>query len=244
MIGEDHARRIDMTQSSEQLSGTAPHILVVDDDTRIRELLKRFLMENGYMVTIAKDAAQARQFLEGLSFDLLVLDVMMPGESGLDLAQSLRDSSNVPILMLTARGEAEDRIAGLERGVDDYLPKPFEPRELLLRIGSIMRRARSEIEERTTIRMGPCQFDIERGELSRDNDPIRLTNSEVALLQVLASSPGATFSRMDLSEQTGTGLERSIDVQITRLRKKIETNPKIPRYLQTVRGKGYMLVPD
>ena len=233
-----------MTQNVEQTSATAPHILVVDDDTRIRELLKRFLMENGYIVTIAKDAAQARQYLTGLSFDLLVLDVMMPGESGLELASSLRKSSNVPILMLTARGEAEDRIAGLERGADDYLPKPFEPRELLLRIGSIMRRARSEIEEKTTISMGPCHFDAERGELRRDNEPVRLTTSEVALLQVLASSPGSTFSRMDLSEQTGAGLERSIDVQITRLRKKIETNPKIPRYLQTVRGKGYMLVPD
>ena len=233
-----------MTQTAEQLSATPPHILVVDDDTRIRELLKRFLVENGYMVTIAKDAAEARQFLAGLAFDPLVLDVMMPGESGLDLAASLRKTSNVPILMLTARGEAEDRIAGLERGVDDYLPKPFEPRELLLRIGSIMRRARSEIEEKATIRMGPCRFDVERGELTRDNEPIRLTSSEVSLLLVLASSPGTTFSRMDLSEQTGAGLERSIDVQITRLRKKIEANPKIPRYLQTVRGKGYMLVPD
>ena len=233
-----------MNNTASQIDSSSAHILLVDDDTRIRKLLKQYLMEHGFRVSTARDAAEARKHLESLTFDLLVLDVMMPGESGLDLASDLRRHSDVPILMLTALAEPEDRIAGLELGVDDYLPKPFEPRELLLRVGSILKRTQSSIDEIIDIKMGDFTFNMERGELNQGEEPIKLTTAEVALLRVLAASPGKAFTRLELSEQTGTGLERSVDVQITRLRKKIESNPKIPRYLQTVRGKGYMLVPD
>ncbi len=233
-----------MSNAAQHIDSTTPHVLIVDDDTRIRSLLKRYLMEHGYRISTAQDAADARKKLQGLTFDLLVLDVMMPGESGLDFAADLRKDSDVPILMLTARGEPEDRIAGLELGVDDYLAKPFEPRELLLRIGSIMKRAQTAVEEVVDITMGAFVFNMERGELTQDDELVKLTTAEIALLRVLAGAPGKAFTRLELSEQTGTGLERSVDVQITRLRKKIERNPKIPRYLQTVRGKGYMLVPD
>jgi len=233
-----------MTLAVNGITPTSPHILVVDDDTRLRDLLRRFLMENGHRVTVAKSAADARKHLESLRFDLIVLDVMMPGENGFDFAQSLRQTSDVPILMLTARGDAADRIEGLERGVDDYLPKPFEPRELLLRIATIMRRARPPIEAGSEVKLGACRFNTERGELWRGDRPVRLTSSEVALLRLLASQPGQPFSRADLCLQSGSGLERSVDVQITRLRRKLEVDPKAPLYLQTVRGVGYMLVPD
>lgn len=221
----------------------APHILVVDDDRRIRELLKRYLAENGFRVTTAEHAAEARARLEGLAFDLIVLDVMMPGESGFDFAQSLRATSTVPILMLTARGEANDRIMGLERGVDDYLAKPFEPRELLLRIGTILRRAQMPgARKHDELALGPLRFNVARGELRDGDRPIRLTTREVQLMRLFAANPGKPLSRLDLCDNEAA--ERSIDVQINRLRRKIEADPKNPVYLQTVRGEGYALLPD
>lgn len=221
----------------------APHILVVDDDRRIRELLKRYLAENGFRVTTAEHAAEARARLEGLAFDLIVLDVMMPGESGFDFAQSLRTTSTVPILMLTARGEANDRIMGLERGVDDYLAKPFEPRELLLRIGTILRRAQMPgTRKHDELALGPLRFNVTRGELRDGDRQIRLTTREVQLMRLFAANPGKPLSRLDLCDNEAA--ERSIDVQINRLRRKIEADPKNPVYLQTVRGEGYALLPD
>lgn len=217
----------------------APHILIVDDDRRIRELLRRYLAENGYRVTTAENAAEARAKLAGLAFDLLVLDVMMPGESGIDLTASLRRSSSVPILMLTARAETGQRIEGLESGADDYLSKPFEPRELLLRIGTILRRARTPGGRTDEIALGPCRFNIARGELRRGDEPVRLTTREVQLLRIFAANPGRTLSRLDLCDNEAA--ERSIDVQINRLRRKIERDPSNPVWLQTVRGVGYRL---
>lgn len=224
------------------ISDDAPHILVVDDDRRIRELLKRYLSDNGYRVTIAESAAEARARLAGLAFDLLVLDVMMPGETGFELTTSLRRSSNVPILMLTARGDSGDRIEGLERGVDDYLAKPFEPRELLLRIGTILRRARTGDTTREEISLGETSFNVTRGELRKGDEIIRLTTREIQLMRIFAAHPGQSLSRLDLCENEAA--ERSIDVQINRLRRKIEDDPRNPVYLQTVRGEGYMLLPD
>jgi len=227
-----------------------PHILVVDDDQRLRELLRKYLSENGYIVLTAEHAADARAKLALLSFDLIVLDLMMPGESGLDFAASFRTTSDVPILMLTAMGETEDRIRGLEAGADDYLTKPFEPRELLLRVNAILKRAPRPAEEASGPReiiMGAAVFDVEHGTLSIDGVLQRLTSQEVQLLKVLAERPGQTFSRDDLMERTGSaqsGGGRAVDVQVTRLRRKIEPDPKLPRYLQTVRGKGYVLLPD
>ena len=222
-----------------------PHILVVDDDNRLRELLRKFLSENGFRVATASDAADARAKLGGLAFDLIVLDLMMPGESGLDFARALRRNSAVPILMLTAMGEAEDRITGLETGADDYLPKPFEPRELLLRIHAILRRAPAPAEPAAQVRLGDVTFDLERESLSRDGVPIRLTDVETALLRALAERAGDVLGRDELILRTGaSGGGRAVDVQVTRLRRKIEPDPKLPRYLQTVRGKGYVLRPD
>ena len=222
-----------------------PHILVIDDDDRLRELLRQFLSENGFWVSTASDANDARQRLKGLMFDLLVLDRMMPGESGLEFAADLRHTSAIPILMLTAMGEPEDRIEGLERGVDDYLSKPFEPRELLLRINNILRRVPVSMDEAEEIRLGQAIYDFTREELRLNDNVIRLTDVEAALLKVLASNPGAVLSREDLTELTGaSGGVRAIDVQVTRLRRKIEPDAKLPTYLQTVRGKGYVLRPD
>ncbi len=220
------------------------HILVVDDDQRLRDLLRDYLTQNGFLVTTAADAAEARARLVGLEFDLIVLDVMMPGESGLELTVSLRSSSQVPILLLTAMGEAEDRIAGLESGADDYLAKPFEPRELLLRIGSVLRRAAPPAEAAGEISFGDYCFDAQRGELREAERPIKLTSGEVALLRLFARRPGQTVSRLELSQQSGGASERAIDVQVTRLRRKIEPDPRNPRYLQTVWGEGYVLWPD
>ncbi len=223
-----------------------PHILVVDDDFRLRELLRKFLSENGFLVTTASDVKDARARLVSLEFDLIVLDLMMPGESGLDFAADLRRSDSVPILMLTAMGEAADRIAGLERGADDYMPKPFEPLELLLRINAILRRApKPPLEPPTEVSLGDFIFDSSRSELSRGGKPIRLTEVESALLKALAARPGDVMSRDELTGLTSaSGGERAIDVQVTRLRRKIEPDPKLPRYLKTVRGKGYLLQPD
>jgi two-component system phosphate regulon response regulator OmpR len=236
---------------------TAPgelHLLIVDDDERIRGLLQKFLVRNGYCATVARDAAHARRLLAGLEFDLIVLDVMMPGEDGISLARSLRPRLATPILMLTARGETSDRIAGFEAGVDDYLPKPFEPKELLLRINAILRRV-PQVPVRDlpkTLALGPVRYDVERGELWRGEQLVRLTATESQLMRIFAARPGEALSRQQLVDDLGRGAgtdgggaqERAVDVQITRLRRKIEADPKTPRYLQTVRGEGYMLQPD
>jgi two-component system phosphate regulon response regulator OmpR len=222
-----------------------PHLLVVDDDDRLRSLLQRYLSANGFRVSAAANAADARTLMKGMAFDLLIIDVMMPGESGFDLAQAVRASSAVPILMLTAKGEAADRIQGLERGADDYLTKPFEPRELVLRVSALLRRAAPPARmAHAEVRMGDCVYDPERGQLKRKGKPVKLTSSENALLQLFAANAGRSFSRADLCARLGVALERSIDVQVTRLRRKIEEDPKLPLYLQTVRGVGYVLVPD
>ena len=225
------------------LADDAPHLLVVDDDRRIRDLLSRFLATEGYRVTTADSAADARAKLIGLRFDLLVLDIMMPGESGFDFAQSLRGTSNVPILMLTARDAAESRIKGLEMGADDYLSKPFEPRELSLRIASILKRARPAAPTLAeSVRFGPFVYHLSRGELRKGETAIRLTDREREMLRVLAATPGETVARTELAGNGGTVSERAVDVQINRLRRKIELNPANPLYVQTVRGIGYRLV--
>ncbi|MFP6749054.1 MAG: response regulator [Alphaproteobacteria bacterium] len=222
-----------------------PHVLVVDDDNRLRDLLGQYLGEHGFLVVTASDAADARAKLKTLAFDIIVLDLMMPGESGLDFAEDLRRSSKVPILMLTAMGEPENRIEGLERGADDYLVKPFEPRELLLRLQNILKRVPRPSEPPADVRMGNVVFCPGRGELSRGGEQIRLTDVETALLGALANRPGEILGREELISLTGAGGGgRAIDVQVTRLRRKIEQDPKLPRYLQTVRGKGYVLRPD
>ena len=227
------------------------HVLVVDDDARIRSLLQKFLSRNGFWVSAARDAAHARALLDGLEFDLIVLDVMMPGETGVELTRSLRETMSTPILLLTAKGESGDRIEGLEAGADDYLPKPFEPRELLLRINAILRRVpkpapRSEPPK--TVQLGEVRYDVTRGEMWRGRDLIRLTATEAMLMRIFASRPHEPVNRSELVEDLGTGAgqaqDRAVDVQITRLRRKIENDPKNPRYLQTVRGSGYMLAPD
>ncbi|HEY7688608.1 MAG TPA: response regulator transcription factor [Dongiaceae bacterium] len=220
------------------------HILVVDDDKRLRELLRRYLSEQGFRVTIATDAADARRKLAGLDFDLLILDIMMPGESGLDLTRSLRQQKAVPILLLTAMGEADDRITGLDSGADDYLPKPFEPRELVSRVRAVLRRMPRESDAtRRTVRFGPFVFDLDRRNLRQGAADVRLTGAEADLLAQLAASPGSAVSRDTLGQ--GTNAEsRMVDVQVTRLRRKIESDPRFPRYLLTVRGRGYMLQTD
>ena len=222
-----------------------PHILVVDDDTRLRELIRRYLAENGFMATTAEDAADARAKLKNLAFDLIVLDIMMPGESGLDLTRSLRAESTLPILLLTARGESGDRIAGLEAGADDYLAKPFEPRELVLRINAILRRVPRHDEPGSGLKVGLWTFYPDRYELRAGENVVRLTSVETSLLKILAESPGETVSRDDLAERSGAVVNaRTIDVQVTRLRRKVEADPRLPRFLQTVRGEGYVLWPD
>lgn len=226
------------------LPDDAPHVLVVDDDHKIRDLLSRYLIENGFRVTSAADAAMARAALRGLSFDIVLLDVMMPGESGLDLARYLKSTTKLPICLLTARAEAEHRIEGLEIGVDEYLPKPFEPRELLLRLKNILRRGQAASGSSDEIRMGPNVFHIARGDLKREDETIKLTERERELLRIFAQRRGMVVPRHELSSDDSTGSERAIDVQINRLRRKIETDPANPAYLQTVRGKGYILYTD
>jgi two-component system phosphate regulon response regulator OmpR len=227
------------------------HLLIVDDDERIRGLLQKFLMRHGFIVSAARDAAHARRLLAGLEFDLIVLDVMMPGEDGISLTRYLREQMQTPILLLTARGETSDRIAGLEAGADDYLAKPFEPKELLLRINAILRRmpeAAPVISAPKVLQMGAVRYDIERGEMWQGESLIRLTATEAQLMRIFSARPGEAVSRMQLVEDLGRdrdqAQERAVDVQITRLRRKIEADPKQPRYLQTVRGAGYMLAPD
>ncbi len=219
------------------------HLMVVDDDDRIRELLKEFLARAGFRVTTAPDAAAARRLLSLLDFDLLVLDVMMPGEDGLSLTRWIRGDRPTPVLILTARGMADDRIAGLAAGADDYLPKPFEPQELLLRIEAILRRSSPPPAAPTRVRLGDHAFDLERGELRLGDRLVRLTEGEAKLLKRLASAPHTPIDRIDL-ELDDEASGRGVDVQVTRLRRKIEADPRNPRYLQTVRGVGYMLSPD
>lgn len=230
-----------------------PHILIVDDDERIRGLMQKFLARNGFLVTTARDAAHARRLLAGLEFSLIVLDVMMPGEDGISLTRDLRRKLATPIMLLTARGETRDRIEGLEAGADDYLAKPFEPKELVLRIGAILRRApQVALQGPKTLNLGPLRYEMERGELWRGEAPVRLTATEAALMRIFAGRAGAVVSRTELidelgrdrSAETGAAQDRAVDVQITRLRRKIESDPREPRYLQTVRGSGYMLAPE
>lgn len=245
---------------------SAVHILVVDDDKRLRDLIARYLGEQGFRVTVATNAAEARAKLKSIAFDLLVLDIMMPGESGLDLTRSLRTDSTVPILLLTAMGEVQDRIAGLETGADDYLGKPFEPKELVLRINAILKRAQPRTPvvapAAGTVRFGVFAFEIERRRLYKDGDIVHLTEAESDLLHLLARRAGQPVSRDELLSRTNAiadsddatdgpdnnvievGASRLIDVQMTRLRRKIEDDPRFPRYLQTVRGIGYVLRPD
>ena len=228
----------------------SPHILVVDDDTRLRGLLARYLGEQGFIVTTARTAADARAKLKSLAFDLMVLDVMMPGESGVELTRALRtsDTPALPILLLTAKGETDDRIMGLEAGADDYLLKPFEPRELLLRINAILRRApKPQAKVKNTLSLGAWTYDPERDELKSADEIVSLTGMEAGLMRALAAAPGQVLSRETLTERGAAGQpvnDRTIDVQVTRLRRKIESDVKNPRYLITVRGEGYSLRPD
>lgn len=224
------------------------HLLVVDDDDRIRELLKAFLSREGFRVTTASGGAAARRLLGSLDFDLAVFDVMMPGEDGVSLTRWLRSQAGgtgrTPVLMLTAKSEAEHRIEGLQVGADDYLGKPFEPQELLLRIEAILRRTSQRAPTAGSMTLGACVFDLARGELSQDGAPVRLTEGEAVLLRRLAQTPHEPVDRLELARDTVDPSGRAVDVQVTRLRRKIETDPKAPRYLQTVRGVGYMLAPD
>jgi two-component system phosphate regulon response regulator OmpR len=221
------------------------HILIIDDDDRIRELLKRFLTNKGARCSGAADADAARHLMESIDFDLLIIDVMMPKEDGFSVAESVRRTSNVPIILLTARGQPEDRIKGLSLGVDDYVPKPFEPEELALRINAILRRTRERRPETgDDVSFGPNNFNITRSELTREGRVVRLTDAELTLLKILAARGGEPISREELAKRTSAGLERSVDVQVTRLRRKIEDDPREPIFLQTVRGVGYRLAVD
>ena len=229
-----------------------PHLLIVDDDERIRSLLQQFLVQSDYLVSTAEDAEQARTLLSAIEFDLIILDVMMPGQDGISFTADLRTlQNNTPILLLTARGETEDRIKGLEAGADDYLPKPFEPKELLLRINAILRRMPDLKEDQMmpkTLSLGHLKYDVARNELWEGGNQIRLTTTESQLMKIFTSALGEPISRVDLVTSLGRDIssaqDRAIDVQITRLRRKIEVNPGQPRYLQTVRGAGYMLLFD
>jgi two-component system phosphate regulon response regulator OmpR len=227
------------------------HLLIVDDDERIRGLLQKFLMRSGFLVSGARDAAHARRVLSGLEFDLIVLDVMMPGEDGISFCRDLRQTITTPILLLTAKGDTGDRITGLEAGADDYLAKPFEPKELLLRINAILRRvpaAEPAVVLPKVLNLGPVRYDIERGEMWQGDQLVRLTATESQLMRIFSGCPGEAVTRTrlveELSRSGGQTQERAVDVQITRLRRKIEADPKQPRYLQTVRGAGYMLAPE
>lgn len=222
-----------------------PHILVIDDDRRIRELLQSYLAENGFRVSVAPTAAAARDRMRGLTFDLLILDVMMPGESGTALAQSLRSAQErIPILILSALSEIEDRINGLMAGSDDYLPKPFEPRELLLRVQNLLRRSAPPVDQRVDVRFGDCVFNIPRGELRRSGELVKLTTRERELLRLFIQNAGRPITRAELSPDGAEDNARTVDVQINRLRQKIEEDPSNPIYLQTVRGAGYTLHVD
>jgi two-component system, OmpR family, phosphate regulon response regulator OmpR len=229
--------------SSPVFSENPAHLLVVDDDDRIRTLLKRYLTGLGHAVTVAKDSAQARTMIDSLVFDLIILDVMMPGEDGVSLTRALRVERETPIILLTARGDANHRIEGLSAGADDYLAKPFEPEELALRIGAVLKRARPA-PAADVLTMGDTNWNVARQELRRDGGLIRLTQAEADLMAALAARPGATITREELARKAGVAMDRSVDVQVTRLRRKLEDDPTEPVYLQTVRGLGYRLTPD
>lgn len=236
-IVEDHATAESMDD--------APHLLVIDDDRRIRSLLSRFLSERRFRVSVASDAAEARRILQGLEFDLMIVDVMMPGESGLDLVRAVSPHREIPILMLTARSETDDRILGLEAGADDYLAKPFDPRELLLRINNILKRGSSApLQKVEHVRFGPFSFSLSRKELRRGTEIIRLTEREQEIMTQFAQKAGDTIPRQDLLTNEAEVGERTVDVQINRLRRKIESDPANPLWLQTVRGIGYRLNVD
>ena len=221
------------------------HILVVDDDRRIRELIKSYLVENGFMVSVAGTAAEARERMRGITFDLLVLDIMMPGETGLKFTTGMRaEGLDIPVLMLSALADSDDRIAGLATGSDDYLTKPFEPQELLLRIKNLLRRIAAQPAPRTDVRFGDFQFNVSRGELRKAGELVRLTSGEKELLRQLVHKSGAPLTRLELSQPGSEDSARSVDVQVNRLRQKIETDPANPIYLQTMRGAGYALLLD
>ncbi len=222
-----------------------PHILIVDDDKRIRELLRSYLTDHGYLVTLAASAAEARERLRGLVFDVLILDVMMPQESGLSLVKSLRDENFItPVLMLSALSEGQDRIAGLQSGSDDYLAKPFEPEELLLRLKSLLRRTAPVVIAKRDVKFGDCQFNPVTGDLQRGDVNVRLTTREKEILRLLVDKIGQPLSRLELAQAGSEESARSVDVQINRLRQKLEDDPANPRFLQTVRGAGYTLFAD
>ncbi|NBV06372.1 MAG: response regulator [Proteobacteria bacterium] len=223
------------------MSSTISNILVIDDDTRLRTLLGRFLGENGFQVSLAKDTAEAKEIIATTKFDLMIVDVMLPNETGVEFTSKLRQSSRIPVIMLTARGEFEDRIKGLEAGADDYLQKPFEPKELLLRINNILKRIGTTADDLNICRFGDFSFSFVDSRLKKGNEFIHITDSETKILGILCKEKGKTISREKLSALCGDIDERSIDVQITRLRRKIEQNPKQPNYLQTVRNHGYVL---
>lgn len=232
---------------AEPLPDDAPHVLIVDDDHKIRDLLARYLYGQGFRVTTAADAETAQASLRGLDFDIVLLDVMMPGISGLELAREIKAVRDIPICMLTARAEPEQRIEGLEIGVEDYVPKPFEPRELLLRLRNILRRGQPQTgapPATDEIRMGTFVFHIARGELRRNEETVKLTERERDLLRQFAQRQGVPIQRHELATEDATGSDRAVDVQINRLRRKIESDPSNPVYLQTVRGKGYILYTD
>lgn len=231
------------SSTHENVADDAPHVLVIDDDQKIRELLARYLKENKFRVTTANSANAAEAAMRGLCFDVILLDWMMPGKSGLEFAAELKSEMDIPIVMLTARSDPSCRVEGLEAGVDDYLPKPFEPRELLLRLRNVLRRGPT-LAGGDELRIGPLVFHVTRGELRRGDEPVRLTERERDLLRQFASRPGMPIPRHELANDEATGSERAIDVQINRLRRKIEIDPSNPVYLQTVRGKGYILYSD
>ncbi len=224
------------------MSDIAAHILLVDDDRRIRELLTAYLKSNGFLVTAASNAAEARKALEGLAFDIIILDIMMPGENGFDFAAFLRsDGNSVPVLMLSARSDVADRIQGLANGSDDYLGKPFEPEELLLRLRNLLRRSQPSPEKITAVKFGDCVFEIENGTLTKLKEPVWLTGREKEIMRLLAATPGEPVMRALLQPEGVSDDARAIDVQMNRLRQKIENNPANPVYLQTMRGQGYCL---
>ncbi|NNU15456.1 response regulator [Parvularcula sp. ZS-1/3] len=233
-----------MSSRNDTLAGSdTPHILVIDDDERIRQLLARYLRENGFLASAVESADKADALMKTISFDALVIDVMMPGEDGLSMTRRVRAGSAVPIILLTARGEPQDRIAGLESGASDYLPKPFEPRELVLRLQGLLQRSALPPKD-DVIRFGPFAFDPGRGELTRGEERVKLTDAELHLLRTLAAKPGAPIPRTVLAQKELGVFDRSIDVQVTRLRRKIEDDPRTPQHLKTVRGIGYALMTD
>ena len=216
------------------------HLLVVDDDERIRELVKQYLIDNKYLVTTAKDAFEAKNKINIIQFDMIILDIMMPNKSGLELTQEIKGEFNMPIILLTAKGEANERVFGLEKGADDYLSKPFEPKELLLRIKNILNKIQKK-DKKNKLNIGISRIDFNKLIIEKNNKTYKINLSEKQILEKMISSPGKIFSREDIGKLINIEKERSIDVVITRLRKKIEIDPKNPKYLQTVRGAGYVL---